>query len=656
MKFLLIVIVGGCSAEQNSVSHEPIFPSFDSIVGDAPDSSTLVDEKTDEILPTKFLDLLQYQSPVKDQGYRGTCVLFVVAALVEHMYKSEGTHTDLDLSEQFLVWASKQIEANPEESASISTALQAVNHPGTIQENLWPYESKNWTEEDDPACTGDYANRPIRCYTNGEPTENARNGRKYRIPRARWMSTNPESIKAFMFERQFAVPIGVQIYEQAWSMQATHLPIDRDYYYKGQVLFPNEDDIDISIQPGHAILLVGWDDEMELPRLDKDGNNIVDDNGDPVADRGCFLFKNSWGTDTWGIENSKRKGYGWIPYSYIKEHGHGAMAVDEPPDPNPPREELCCDDEDDDWDGHVDCDDPECSERIQCGDTPHVFEVNQPQDVPYYYEEELPFESALEIPAGIGAIRGLTASFDLSFSGDCNIAIVEAFLVNPSGTSRQLVNIPVWAECEDGDISLQHSFFVDDFNGQDSGGSWKLRVLVHEDYVDRDLGVLNKWSVKVFTDEHGSFESDCSDNLDNDQDSLFDCDDPDCQNDPACAEGPSVLEYENNTPVDIPDDNPTGTSSSITVTEDVDISKLELEVEIDHSWGGDIELRLEHPDGTNVQVLENSGKREPVAEHHVVEEFVGKNSAGRWTLIVIDHEAADEGILTRWAMKITSGE
>jgi subtilisin-like proprotein convertase family protein len=649
-------LLGGCAAEQDYDSFEVYLPSTDSLVGDAPDKSTLFDEKTDEILPSKYLELLQYQSPVKDQGRRGSCSLHAAAAHIEHLYMREGTHTNLDLSEQFLVWIAKQEDPIPQQAVSLNTAFFVSNQPGIPQEHLWPYERYPWTEEDDPACRGEDANRPMRCFSNGEPPEVALVGRKYRIPEARWISTTSQSIKAFMFEKQLSVPCSLRFFLQAWNSPSSILPRNPDYFNKGYILYPNDEDKEASGDRSHAILLVGWDDDMELTRLDKDGNTIVDDNGEPVVDKGCFLLKNSWGTQNLGRDNSQRSGYAWVSYNYVEEFGN-ALAVDNLPDPNPPREEQCGDSKDDDWDGKTDCDDTDCSVRIQCGDTPHVFVDDQPVQVPFYNEWEPPFETPLEIPAGIGTIQGLSVTVDLNFLGAGEVTAIEVDLVGPAGVVQELADLdvsPYGTDLED--ALLQATFFVDAFNGQDSAGVWKLRVMVHEGMYTEDYGLLNKWTIGVFSDQNVATETNCSDELDNDQDGLFDCEDFDCQNDPACQAEPSVLEYENNTPIEIPDNNPTGISSVIVVAEDVEIQKLELDVDIEHSWGGDIELRLVHPDGTDIQVWQNTGEQEPVPVYHVVSQLAGKMSAGRWTLLVVDHEGADVGTLRSWVMTITPGE
>jgi C1A family cysteine protease len=63
--------------------------------------------------------------------------------------------------------------------------------------------------------------------------------------------------------------------------------------------FPTQSDF---LQGGHAVMVVGYDDEHMA-----DGKKV-----------GSFIIRNSWGGD-WGLG-----GYGFLPYEYVKQ----ALAVD----------------------------------------------------------------------------------------------------------------------------------------------------------------------------------------------------------------------------------------------------------------------------------------------------------------------------------------
>jgi len=113
-------------------------------------------------LPTS-IDYTPRMSPVKDQGYLGSCVGFAVAAMkecqerIEHEEEvAEGkkdTRKDpnWDLSEQWVYYMSKSIDPWPnEEGTSIRYAMKVLNKIGVPVEKAWPYsdtvigEPKRW--------------------------------------------------------------------------------------------------------------------------------------------------------------------------------------------------------------------------------------------------------------------------------------------------------------------------------------------------------------------------------------------------------------------------------------------------------------------------------------------------------------------------------
>ncbi len=78
--------------------------------------------------------------PVKDQGARGTCVAFSMVACHEHLHHS--TSALMDLSEQYLFWATKTSTADPDPTGDgtlIEFARDALHSDGTCKSSLWPY-------------------------------------------------------------------------------------------------------------------------------------------------------------------------------------------------------------------------------------------------------------------------------------------------------------------------------------------------------------------------------------------------------------------------------------------------------------------------------------------------------------------------------------
>jgi len=484
MILALGVVLFGCSSEQSSEPvDDPVLADLDILLDGAPDEGELVDEKTDLIVPKTYTDLVAFQSRVKSQGSRGVCSIFGTVAFAEHLWIKEGTYTDLDFSEQYLQWSVK-FEVNSFPNSSGSNArynLQSINQYGIVLEEYWPYETYQWGTSQDEACDGSDT-QPTRCYTNGEPPQEAKDAQKWKLPYARWISSNPDSIKAYMINKELGVQCGLTFFYQAWNHSRSPLPTNRSYWSKGYVLSPNAVDEEKSLEKraGHSILLVGWDDDLEVQKVDEEGNPMKDAEGNPVMEKGFFLFKNSWGTGSFGRDNPQGDGYGWIAYSYVDEWGSSmgcGMPEVTPPD------EICGDGLDNDRDGDTDCDDSDCASEPQCQTGPQEYENTTPVDIPDNDEDGA--TSTIEV-ADTGAIQALSVTVDIThtYSGD-----IEIRLIHPDGTDIQVLD-PTMESTPD----IQETFVVEDFNDKESAGTWTLQVI---DHASMDTGTLNSWLLKI---------------------------------------------------------------------------------------------------------------------------------------------------------------
>lgn len=328
----------GCGNGELSEEWTPVDPSeiegndaplapLSALKADAPSDSAIAFEgKADVVLP-KQADALSAQTTVKNQASRGVCSIFSTLGLVESLYKKAGM-TNPDFSEQYLQWSVKfQVGAFTMTSGSSDYYnLKAVSNFGVVAEDKWPYETTQWDVTKDPRCTGTGEGLPTVCYTNGTPPATATSATKYKLPTGRWVSTS--SIKNIIFEKKQGVVVGLDFFYQAWNHRRSALPVSATYFQKGYVLYPNADDKTASAkQPaGHSVQLVGYDDNLEIQQMDKNGNPAVDSVGNPIKQKGFFLFKNSWGTSNFGVSNSKGPGYGWISYRYVQEYGSGYTA------------------------------------------------------------------------------------------------------------------------------------------------------------------------------------------------------------------------------------------------------------------------------------------------------------------------------------------
>lgn len=297
----------------------------DSLYDGVPDPTTLPDEsKNDTVFPAKYTELLADQSPVRNQGSRGTCTIFATVALMENLYNLAGLENP-DFSEQYLQWSAKfEVKSFINTSGSNpQNNLDAINRFGIVKESVWPYESYEWSSSNDPACTGDEKTRPTKCFTNGEPTAAMRTETKYKLPKGKWISTSTRNLKDHLFNKKSAVVVSGEFFYQSWNHGRSTLPVSSDYKRKGYVLAPSADDVTASRKSpaGHGFIILGWDDDLEVQALDKDGKPKVDAAGKPVMQKGFFLFKNSWGTSGFGTENpNAQAGYGWISYKYVSDY------------------------------------------------------------------------------------------------------------------------------------------------------------------------------------------------------------------------------------------------------------------------------------------------------------------------------------------------
>lgn len=239
-------------------------------------------------LPSNVL-LTNKVTKVRDQGpFRGTCVAHTAAALLEFelIYRNLATRR-LDLSEQYLYWACKQIDgASNDEGTFIEYAMEVLLNgvkpkaypAGVCKEQDWPYDSVSITgnESHDPP-----AKKAIKAIQGIK-------GKAFRI--GGYTKLNPTSIKDLKtaIARNHCVGLSVYTY---------HFWTDNYTWREGIISLP------FRIRPdgAHAICLVGFKDN------------------DATHTDGYFIFKNSWGPN-WGAGRADR-GFGSLPYRYVIKEG-----------------------------------------------------------------------------------------------------------------------------------------------------------------------------------------------------------------------------------------------------------------------------------------------------------------------------------------------
>lgn len=454
----------------------------------APDNDSLPDDnKADAVYPEKFELPKAEQSPVKSQGSRGVCSIFAATAIVENLYLKAGMPpAEVDFSEQYMQWSVKnQVGAfRNTEGSNVDNNLQAVVRFGGVKEAVWPYEPYPWTTANDPACTGG-ENLPTKCYTNGEPPPAALDAPKFKLPSSRWINTN--SIKAHLTTKKTGVGVGMTFFYQAWNHRRSTLPIDAELWRKGIVTYPNAKDKQVSLEKraGHAIEIIGWDDAMEVPMRDENGNPVLDENGQPKKEKGFWLFKNSWGTASFGVEHPYGAGYGWLSMKYVREYGSAVVA--EVPSLAPAAE--VCDDSaraDEDGDGKANCDDMQCATHPACsssGGTAHTYTATPNAAIPD--NSPTGATSTIDVSdAGEIVDVKVTTAITHTYRGDLKVTLTH-------GTTSKVLFDRTGGSADD----LNQTFSVAGFTGS-LAGAWTLKV---EDAAAQDVGTINSWTLEVTT-------------------------------------------------------------------------------------------------------------------------------------------------------------
>jgi len=200
-----------------------------------------------------------FVTPVRDQGYWGSCWAFSAMAAYESSYKII-YGVSINTSEEFV-----------------------VNCSGSGGwDGGWPYKVMSWMTFNQKN-VGDESALP---YTG--PPQNCPS----QAPTAKYYATTWGIVDQSKFN---AVPDVVKIKEALCKhgVISTTLYADDNFkHYTGGYFFGFKSSVYPNAPINHAVAIIGWDDSIQ-----------------------CWLIKNSWGTD-WGTEcgYNLERGYMWIKY------------------------------------------------------------------------------------------------------------------------------------------------------------------------------------------------------------------------------------------------------------------------------------------------------------------------------------------------------
>lgn len=222
----------------------------------------------------------KYSIPIYKQGDRGTCSVFVIAGLLEFEYACKsGQYTPFSV--EYLNWASNQVTGENEDGSFFSDAIKALRKYGICANKYFPYYIQNYTKEVEP------------------PVSAVKDAKKRRSFTATW-------IKAW--DPKTGMSAG-QIEEVKNQLNNDHpvaigfrWPKKDERYRKlenGIMVIPPEE----GVFDGHSVLIVGYENDHEVPG------------------GGCFIFKNSHGSDF------GENGYGKMPYGYVEKYANDGVAI-----------------------------------------------------------------------------------------------------------------------------------------------------------------------------------------------------------------------------------------------------------------------------------------------------------------------------------------
>ncbi len=226
-------------------------------------------------LPTST-DLRPWCSPIEDQGQIGSCTANAGVALIEYFEKRAfGNH--IDASRLFLYKVTRNLMKEiGDTGAYLRSTMGALVLFGVPPEEYWPYNSGDFDVEP-----------PAFCYSFGQ---NYQAIKYYRLDPP---GTTPDVLIS-RIQKNLAAGLpsmfGFTVYTS----------INQAEDNGGKIPYPTAGE---NIEGGHAIVAVGYDNNMKIKNTFKGG----------IETKGAFLIRNSWGTG-WGDG-----GYGWLPYDYIKK-------------------------------------------------------------------------------------------------------------------------------------------------------------------------------------------------------------------------------------------------------------------------------------------------------------------------------------------------
>ena len=203
------------------------------------------------------VDLRKDFTRIKDQGEMGACSAFALVSIFEMILK-KNHQPDIDLSERFVYFNARKAggAAGLDTGSSLSDIIKTMKEQGVCQENLFPYDPANLSQDPPIEAYNDALTRKVVC--------------------AKTVKKDSHDIKSAVYEG-YPVAVTLRIYN-SFDPQ------------NGFIHLPNEEEVQHEKSGVHTMVVCGYNDDARL-----------------------FVVRNSWGV------GFGEKGYCYIPYSYFDD-------------------------------------------------------------------------------------------------------------------------------------------------------------------------------------------------------------------------------------------------------------------------------------------------------------------------------------------------
>lgn len=224
----------------------------------------------------KNTDLIQYFTPIENQGKANSCTAHAGVGIFEY-FEKKAFNRHVDASRLFLYKTTRNLLGfKSDVGATIRGTMGAMRLFGLPPERHWGYDESMVDMEPSAFCYS-YAKE---------------------FQALRYFKLDSSGIDAFELLKRIKCLLDASI-PSMFGFTAFQSIESEKVQEDGMIPFPIDLDSWIG---GHAVIAVGYDDEVKIKR-----GRL----SDGLEDCGALIIRNSWGKQ-WG-----EGGYGYLPYEYV---------------------------------------------------------------------------------------------------------------------------------------------------------------------------------------------------------------------------------------------------------------------------------------------------------------------------------------------------